>query len=86
MASFGLLVTHAPFEQQHAFSAYRFACSALSLGHEIKGVFFYQEVEGNKEHRISTESEFSANDIVMYLETEKLYFIRQYKTLCSTLT
>ncbi|MGY0626708.1 MAG: sulfurtransferase complex subunit TusD [Paraglaciecola chathamensis] len=42
MASFGLLVTHAPFEQQHAYSAYRFACSALSLGHEIKGVFFYQ--------------------------------------------
>ena len=48
------------------------------IGETAKGVFFYQEVEGNKEHRISTESEFSANDIVMYLETKKLYFIRQY--------
>ena len=28
MATFGLLVTHAPFEQQHAFTAYRFALSA----------------------------------------------------------
>ncbi|GAC31097.1 sulfurtransferase complex subunit TusD [Paraglaciecola polaris] len=42
MAAFSLLVTHAPFEQQYAFSAYRFVRSALNLGHEIKGVFFYQ--------------------------------------------
>ena len=48
------------------------------VGETAKGVFFYQEVEGNKEHRISTESEFSENDLVMYLESKKLYFIRQF--------
>lgn len=42
MASFSLLVTHPPFDQQHAYSAYRFALSALQLGHQVKGVFFYQ--------------------------------------------
>ena len=30
MAAFSLLVTHAPFEQQYAFSAYRFVRSALN--------------------------------------------------------
>ena len=42
MATLSLLVTHAPFEQQYAFSAYRFVCAALNLGHDIKGIFFYQ--------------------------------------------
>lgn len=48
------------------------------VGETAKGVFFYQELEGNKEHTISTESEFSPNDLVMYLESGKLYFIRQF--------
>ena len=48
------------------------------VGETAKGVFFYQEVEGNKEHRISTESEFSENDLILYLESKKLYFIRQF--------
>jgi tRNA 2-thiouridine synthesizing protein D len=42
MASFSLLVTHPPFDHQHAYSAYRFALSAIQLGHQVKGVFFYQ--------------------------------------------
>lgn len=42
------------------------------VGETAKGVFFYQELEGNKEHTISTESEFSPNDLVMYLESGKL--------------
>ena len=48
------------------------------VGETAKGVFFYQEVEGNKEHTLSTESEFSPNDLVLYLESGKLYFIRQF--------
>ena len=48
------------------------------LGETAKGVFFYQEVEGNKEHTISTESEFSQNALVIYLESKKLYFIQQF--------
>jgi tRNA 2-thiouridine synthesizing protein D len=42
MASFSLLVTHPPFDHQHAYSAYRFALSAIQSGHQVKGVFFYQ--------------------------------------------
>ncbi|NOQ82060.1 MAG: DUF2846 domain-containing protein [Methylophaga sp.] len=48
------------------------------VGETAKGVFFYQEVEGNKEHTISTESEFSPNDLILYLESGKLYFIQQF--------
>lgn len=39
--------------------------------------FFYKEVEGNKNHIISTESEFSPNSIKLYTEAGKRYFIRQ---------
>jgi tRNA 2-thiouridine synthesizing protein D len=42
MASFSLLITKAAFDQQDAYSAYRFAVSALKLHHEIHGIFFYQ--------------------------------------------
>jgi tRNA 2-thiouridine synthesizing protein D len=42
MASFSLLITKAAFEQQHAYSAYRFAVAALALQHKINGIFFYQ--------------------------------------------
>lgn len=42
MASFSLLITKAAFDQQDAYSAYRFAVSALKLQHGIQGIFFYQ--------------------------------------------
>ncbi|MDN3489500.1 DUF2846 domain-containing protein [Pseudoalteromonas sp. APC 3694] len=48
------------------------------IGETAKGVFFYHEVEGNKEHTISTESEFSPNDLTINTETGSLYFIEQY--------
>lgn len=48
------------------------------LGETAKGVFFYQEVDGDAEHKISTESEFSPNDLVVYLESGLNYFFEQY--------
>ncbi|WP_035477246.1 DUF2846 domain-containing protein [Aliagarivorans taiwanensis] len=48
------------------------------IGETAKGVFFYHEVEGDQEHTLSTESEFSNNDIVLYTDAGELYFIEQY--------
>ena len=48
------------------------------IGETAKGVFFYHEVDGDKEHTISTESEFSNNDLVVSMKEGLLYFIRQY--------
>jgi len=48
------------------------------LGETAGGVFFYQQVEGNQEHNIATESEFSPNHLKVFTETGKNYFIRQY--------
>lgn len=42
MASFTLFITQAPFDNQSAYSAYRFAAAAIAGGHSIKGIFFYQ--------------------------------------------
>lgn len=48
------------------------------VGETARGIFFYQEVEGGKEHTVSTESEFSDNDVVLKTESGELYFIEQY--------
>jgi len=48
------------------------------IGETAPSVFFYEEVEGNKEHKISTESEFSPNDLALKTKNGALYFIRQY--------
>ena len=48
------------------------------IGETAPNVFFYEEVEGDKEHKISTESEFSANDLLINAESGMLYFVRQY--------
>jgi tRNA 2-thiouridine synthesizing protein D len=42
MASFTLLVTSAPFSEQNAYSAYRFALAAAQNNHQVNGIFFYQ--------------------------------------------
>ena len=47
------------------------------IGETAKGVFFYEEVEGDKEHKFSTESEFSPNDIVIKTVMGDLYFFEQ---------
>jgi len=48
------------------------------LGETANAVFFYKDVEGDKEHKLSTESEFSANDLSIQTKSGKNYFIRQY--------
>lgn len=47
------------------------------VGQTADKVFFYAPVEGNKEHKLSTESEFSPNDLALYVEAGKNYFVRQ---------
>ena len=41
-------------------------------------MFFYEEILGGKEHKISTESEFSPNDLIIKTEDGKNYFVSQY--------
>jgi hypothetical protein len=48
------------------------------LGETAPNVFFFQEVSANQEHKISTESEFSPNDLLLKTESGKNYFIQQY--------
>ena len=48
------------------------------IGETAKGIFFYHEVPGNQAHTISTESEFSNNDLTINTDGGKLYFIEQY--------
>lgn len=48
------------------------------LGESASDVFFYTQVEGNKTHKIETESEFSPNAVEIFMETGKNYFIRQF--------
>ena len=48
------------------------------LGQSAPEVFFYEQVPGNKEHTISTESEFSPNQIKLYMKAGENYYVRQY--------
>jgi hypothetical protein len=48
------------------------------LGETANAIFFYKDVEGNKEHKLSTESEFSANNLSIQTKSGKNYFVRQY--------
>jgi hypothetical protein len=48
------------------------------LGETARNVFFYEQVAGDQEHKISTESEFSPNDLLVKTESGKNYFIQQY--------
>lgn len=48
------------------------------LGETARGTFFRQEVSGNQNHTISTESEFSPNHLILKTDAGKNYFIQQY--------
>lgn len=48
------------------------------IGETAKGIFFYHEVDGDKEHTVSTESEFSPNDLIVSMKEGVLYFFKQY--------
>ncbi|AZZ91829.1 DUF2846 domain-containing protein [Hahella sp. KA22] len=48
------------------------------IGETAPNIFFYEEVGCNEQHTVSTESEFSANELVLTTECGKNYFLRQY--------
>lgn len=48
------------------------------VGETAPNVFFYEQVKGDAEHTVSTESEFSPNDLLLKVEAGKNYFIRQF--------
>lgn len=48
------------------------------IGETAPNVFFYEEVAGGREHKISTESEFSPNDLIIKARAGVHYFIEQY--------
>ena len=48
------------------------------IGETAPNVFFYKEVDGDKEYKLSTESEFSPNDLMLKVKSGMLYFVRQY--------
>ena len=48
------------------------------IGESAPDVFFYTEVDGEKTHKIDTESEFSPNTLELLFESGKNYFIRQF--------
>lgn len=48
------------------------------IGETAPNIFFFEEVKGDQEHKISTESEFSPNDLLLQTDTGKNYFVQQY--------
>lgn len=48
------------------------------IGESAPNVFFYKEVKGGEEHKVSTESEFSPNDLMLKVSVGVNYFIRQF--------
>jgi hypothetical protein len=48
------------------------------VGESAPDVFFRTEVEGNQNHTVATESEFSPNTVSLFTEAGRNYFVRQY--------
>ena len=48
-----------------------------AIGESAPDVFFYTEVEGGKNHKVDTESEFSPNTLELMFGAGKKYFIRR---------
>jgi hypothetical protein len=48
------------------------------IGETAPNAFFYEEVAGDREHTISTESEFSPNSLKLAMKAGVNYFVRQY--------
>ncbi len=48
------------------------------IGETARGTFFYHEVLGNMQHKVSTESEFSPNDLMIDTAAGNNYFVKQY--------
>ena len=48
------------------------------VGESAPGVFFFTEIAGDKDHTVSTQSEFSPNKLTQFFTAGKNYFIQQY--------
>jgi hypothetical protein len=48
------------------------------VGQTAPNVFFYEEVKGDQEHTIATQSEFSNNELKLAMQSGINYFVRQY--------
>ncbi len=48
------------------------------IGESAPNVFFYEEVKGDVEHKITTSSEFSNNDLLVKTMAGVNYFVRQF--------
>lgn len=48
------------------------------IGESAPNIFFYEEVAGEEQHKISTESEFSPNDLIFKTDSGQNYFVEQY--------
>ncbi len=48
------------------------------VGETAPNIFFYEEVAGGIDHKLSTESEFSPNDLLLKTDSGQNYFVRQY--------
>lgn len=48
------------------------------VGETAPNMFFYELIKGDVEHKISTESEFSPNDLLVTTKSGENYFVRQY--------
>ncbi|MCC1496819.1 DUF2846 domain-containing protein [Alcanivorax sp. 1008] len=48
------------------------------IGETAPNMFFYEEVEGDQKYKISTESEFGNNDLIVQTQSGRNYYIKQY--------
>ena len=48
------------------------------IGETAQNIFFHEEVTGGEQHKISTESEFSPNILLINTESGKNYYVQQY--------
>lgn len=48
------------------------------IGESAPNTFFFEKLIGGKEYKVSTESEFSPNDLLVKVESGKNYFVQQY--------
>ena len=51
------------------------------IGESAPSIYFYNEVAGNQEHEISTESEFSPNKVYLPTLAGKNYFVENFITM-----
>lgn len=48
------------------------------LGESAPNIFFYKQLDGDKDYVLETESEFSENRLPLFMESGENYFVRQY--------